>query len=217
MVQSIIYRLVAKNGLFGELKNNANNTVQTAFADLVVTVGQIFVLIFCLFGAKVSHADSLSLQSVSIRAHVSEQTLLGEDAPENFEQLDISASFTVPWLRHSFSDFDLGTRLMTSTGFFRGADKNALVFLVIPNLYIENTNNGFTLDLGAGGAALTRHRFGAQDFGGPLQFALTLGISMPVYEKIGIGYRFLHYSDAGINGSDTTGADIHMVELFWNF
>lgn len=35
--------------------------------------------------------------------------------------------------------------------------------------------------------------------------------------NLGLGYRFLHYSDAGINGSNTTGADFHMVEFTYRF
>jgi hypothetical protein len=73
------------------------------------------------------------------------------------------------------------------------------------------------LDAGAGGALLSRHRFGTQDFGGSFQFALTMGAGVPLYERLGLGYRYLHYSDAGIHGSHTTGADIHMVELTYRF
>jgi len=73
------------------------------------------------------------------------------------------------------------------------------------------------LDLGMGGALLSKHHFGTQDFGGPFQFALTLGDGVPLYERLGGGYRFLHYSDAGTNGSHTTGVDFHMIELIYRF
>lgn len=216
-MQAIMYSVSLKSGWFGSLKNNVYNKAPSYFSDYPAAVGKVFLLVICLFYTTVSQADSLVLQSYSIRLHVAERTILGEDAPEDFRQLDISANFALPWLRHTFSAFDVNSRLMTSAGVFRGADKNALVLLVVPKVNIEHVDNGFSLDLGAGGAVLSRHRFDTQDFGGPFQFALTLGVSIPVYRNIGIGYRFLHYSDAGINGSDTTGADLHMVELFWNF
>lgn len=72
-----------------------------------------------------------------------------------------------------------------------------------------------TLDLGAGGALFSKYRFGTQDYGGPFQFALTLGLRMPLYKKLGVGYRFMHYSDASINGPDTIGADFHMIEFIY--
>jgi hypothetical protein len=114
------------------------------------------------------------------------------------------------------SGWGVGTRLMASTGILRGTGENALVTSLIPELTLGNEDGRFTLDFGAGGALLSKHRFGVQDFGGPYQFALTLGVSTPFYKKVGIGYRFLHYSDAGINGSDTTGADFHMIEFSYN-
>jgi hypothetical protein len=64
---------------------------------------------------------------------------------------------------------------------------------------------------------LSKQRFGTQDFGGPFQFALTLGAGIPLSEQLGLGYRYLHYSDAGIYGPHTTGADIHMIELTYRF
>jgi hypothetical protein len=56
-----------------------------------------------------------------------------------------------------------------------------------------------------------------QDFGGPLQFALTLGIEVPLYGHAAAGYRFMHYSDAGFYAPGTIGADMHMVELLYRF
>ena len=53
--------------------------------------------------------------------------------------------------------------------------------------------------------------------GGPVQAALTLGVSVPVYERFAVGYRFMHYSDGGAYGSDTIGADFHMLELSYRF
>jgi hypothetical protein len=45
---------------------------------------------------------------------------------------------------------------------------------------------------------------------------LTVGAGFPLYKRLGLGYRFLHYSDAGVNGPDTIGADFHMIEFsFW--
>ena len=75
----------------------------------------------------------------------------------------------------------------------------------------------FTLDLGAGFALLSKPAYTRQDFGGALQFALTLGLSVPLYERIGVGYRFQHYSDGGAYGHEKTGVDFHMIELTYRF
>ena len=64
-----------------------------------------------------------------------------------------------------------------------------------------------------GGAWFSRYRFGLQEFGGPFQIPLTAGVGIQVYKQLGLGYRFLHYSDAGLNGAGTTGVDFHMIEF----
>ncbi len=148
-----------------------------------------------------------------MRARVSEQTVLGEDAPEDFEEYDVAANFELPWKSYSASGWGMGTRLMASAGILRGAGENALVVSLIPELTLGSQDGRFALNFGLGGALFSRHRFGTQDYGGPFQFALTLGVGIPLYKKLGLGYRFLHYSDAGIHGSDTIGADFHMIEF----
>ncbi len=181
--------------------------------NYLISFGLLLIFICCLLAPNLSYSEGLSLQSLSMRARVSEKTLLGEDAPEDFEEYDVSANFGLPLKSYSTSGWGMGTRLMASAGILRGAGENALVVSLIPELTLGSEDGRFTLDLGAGGALFSRHRFGTQDYGGPFQFALTLGVSVPFYKKLGIGYRFLHYSDAGVNGSDSTGADFHMIEF----
>jgi hypothetical protein len=123
----------------------------------------------------------------------------------------------LPWESYSRSGWGVGTRLLTSAGVLSGADKTALVVSVIPVLALGSQDGQFTLDLGAGLALLSKHHFAQQDFGGNLQFALTFGVGVPLYRRVGVGYRFMHYSDAGLYGPDTIGVDFHMVELIYRF
>ena len=148
-----------------------------------------------------------------MRARLSEKTILGERAPENFKEYDVTANFGLPLKSYSTSGWGMSKRLMASAGILRGAGGTALVASLIPELTLRSEEGRFTLDLGVGGALFSRHRFGTQDFGGPFQFALTLGVGVPLHKKLGLGYRFLHYSDAAVYGSDSTGADFHMIEF----
>ncbi|WP_158294565.1 acyloxyacyl hydrolase [Halomonas urmiana] len=182
-----------------------------------VAFGLLSIVLPCLLATPLSFADDLEWQSLSLRARVSEKTLLGDEAPEEFEEYDLSANVALPWEHYTTSGWGMGTRLMASAGILRGAGKNALVVSVIPELTLGSQDGRFVLDLGAGGALFSRHRFGEQDFGGPFQFALTLGVGIPLYRNLGLGYRFLHYSDAGVNGPDTTGADFHMIEFRYRY
>ena len=185
----------------------------SCLTQYLISFGVLLVSISCILVPSPSYAEETSLQSLSMRLRISEKTILGKDAPEDFEEYDVSANFGLPWKNYSMSGWGMGTRLMASTGVLRGAGKNALVASLIPELTLGSEDRRFLLDLGVGGALFSRHRFGTQDYGGPFQFALTLGVGVPFYKKLGLGYRFLHYSDAGVNGADTIGADFHMIEF----
>jgi hypothetical protein len=159
----------------------------------------------------------LSLQSVSIRARFSSIDVLGGVATEEFKEYDMAANFRLPWAWYSQSGWGAGIRLMASAGVLYSDGDNALVVSLIPLIALGSQDGRFTLDMGAGGALLSRHRLGMQDFGGNFQFALTAGVGVPLFERLGVGYRYLHYSDAGMNGPHTTGADLHMLELTYRF
>ena len=159
----------------------------------------------------------LNLHSFSIRGTFSSVDVLGREAPEEFRQYDIAASFKLPWAWYAMSGWGVGTQMMTSAGALYSSRETALSVSVIPQVVFGSQDGRFALELGAGGAALSRHRFGEQDFGGPLQFALTAGISIPLFKRYAAGYRFLHYSDGGFYGSGTRGADLHMVELIHRY
>ena len=170
-------------------------------------------LVLLLLASRPSHAEDLRLLSVGMRARVSEVTVLGAVSPESFQEYDAVVNFGLPWGLYSRSGWGAGTRLMAGVGALRGAGKTALVVSLIPVLALGSQDGRLTLDLGIGGALLSKYRFGTQDYGGPFQFAITLGAGVPLYERLGLGYRYMHYSDAGVNGPHTTGADFHMVEF----
>ncbi len=155
--------------------------------------------------------------SIGVRARVGGERVLGEEQPEAFREYDAVATIRLPWERYNPSGWGVGTRLLASAGVLQGGKNSAAVVSLIPVLALGSQDGRFVFDFGAGGALLSRHAFEKQDYGGHFQFALTVGIGVPLYGRIGVGYRFLHYSDAGIHGSNTIGADFHMVELIYRF
>ena len=156
-----------------------------------------------------------SLVSIGVRARIGGERVLGEEQPEAFREYDVVASIRLPWERYYPSGWGVGTRLLASAGLLQGAEDKAFVFSLIPVLAVGSQDGRFVLDLGVGGAWLSRHTFEKQDYGGHFQFALTAGQCSALWQ-FGVGYRFLHYSDAGIHG-DTIGADFHMVEFVYRF
>ncbi len=157
------------------------------------------------------------LLSVGIWATFSSADVLGAVAPEEFREYGVAANFRLPWGWYSQSGWGAGIRLLTGAGVLYGDAETALALSLIPLVAFGSQDGRFTLDMGAGGALLSRHQFGTQDFGGYFQFALTAGVNVPLFKQLGVGYRYLHYSDGGIYGPHNTGADMHMLELIYRF
>lgn len=170
----------------------------------------------CSLAAATAQAAELDLLEVGVRAQVWDQSILGKDQPEAFEELDLTATLRLPWRGRTWPDWRMSARLLASAGLIRGAGHTGIVASAIPAVAFTYRER-VTLDFGAGLAFLSRYRFGDQDYGGPLQFALTLGLGIPVHRRVGVGYRFMHYSDARVYGPETVGADFHMLELNYRF
>jgi hypothetical protein len=164
-----------------------------------------------------SRADGLDLLNVGIRARIGEKRVLGDVAPESFKEYDAVASVALPWKHYSASGWGIGTRLLGSAGVLQGVGKTALVTSLIPVFALGSQDGRFSFEAGAGAALISEHRFARQDFGGPFQFALTFGLRVPLHQRLGVGYRFMHYSDAAVYGSYTTGVDFHTIELTYLF
>ncbi len=176
------------------------------------------IAMLCLAAPRHSRAADLELRSLGVRAQIGEKSrVIGEAQPESFHEYDIVASFQLPWERQFQSGWGARSRLLTHAGVLTGENKTALVASAIPTLAFGRQDGQFKVEMGVGLALLSRHLFELQDFGGPLQFALTLGVGVPLNRRVEIGYRFMHYSDAGAYGSRTIGADLHMVELLYLF
>ncbi len=171
-----------------------------------------------LFTPRHCHAADWALQSAGFRLQIGEKShVIGALQPESFHEYDVVANFKLPWERQFQSGWGASTRLVTHVGVLRGQNKTALVAVAIPTIALGKQNGSFLIDTGLGLAWLSRHRFELQDFGGPIQFALTLGIEVPLYQHFAAAYRFMHYSDAGFYAPGTIGADMHMVELLYRF
>jgi hypothetical protein len=175
------------------------------------------LLLLCVAASGPAHAWTPELLSLALRSKVSEERVLGKEQTLSFNAHDLAATLRLPWEGGSWAGWDVGARLMASAGVLRGAGDSTLLLSAVPTLALARTDLPITVELGAGLALLGKHDYAGQDYGGHLQFALAVGLSLPVHRRIGIGYRFMHYSDAGAYGRHSIGADFHMVELSYRF
>lgn len=123
-------------------------------------------------------AEDSTLISIGPRIGFSGKTpLLGRQQKYDFELYDIAALFRLPW-QWPLGDTDLKieTRLMTSAGALKGAGETGLIATLVPDLALNGWNGLVDLDVGVGAGFFSRYKFGAQDFGDPVQIVATVGI-----------------------------------------
>lgn len=167
--------------------------------------------------SPLSYAQDPGLLTVGPRYGVGGDSPLGEEQKEDFEQYDIAATFVLPWGWHGESGWGLDTRFIASAGELRAAGAAGFMGTLVPDLALSAFNGAITLDIGLGAGFFGRHKYGVQDFGGPVQILATTGIGFLFYHTFFAGYRFQHFSDATAYGSNSLGADMHLTELSYRF
>ena len=102
---------------------------------------------------------------------------LGKEQKYNFRLYDVAAVWRLPW-RWPLGDtaLRLETRLITSAGAIAGGGDTGFMATVVPDLALSGWNGLVTLDAGLGAGLFPKYKFGAQDFGGPVQIVVTVGI-----------------------------------------
>ena len=134
------------------------------------------------------------------------------------DRVDIFWSWRSPYAWEFTPGWDVGARMNASVGALRGQGETGAIGTLVPTLAIGDTDNGFSVEAGVGAALLSKWEFGdVEEFGGPLQFILDLGVNFRAYKRLGLGYRFQHWSDGGIHGVDNRGVEMHMLEFSYRF
>lgn len=134
------------------------------------------------------------------------------------DRVDVFWSWRSPFAWEFTPGWDIGARMNASVGALYGQNEVGAMGTLVPTLAIGDTGNVFTFEAGVGVALLSKWEFGSvEDFGGPLQFILDLGLNYRVTEHFGLGYRIQHWSDGSIHGSDNRGVEMHMFEFSYRF
>ena len=140
------------------------------------------------------------------------------DKKGSMDRVDIFWSWRSPYAWEFTPGWDVSARMNASVGALRGQGETGGMGTLVPTLAIGDTDNVFSFEAGVGIALLTKWEYGdVEEFGGPLQFILDLGLNYRVYKRLGLGYRFQHWSDGSLHGSDNRGVEMHMLEFSYRF
>jgi len=185
------------------------------FLALSVLMSLAFTALVCTPGL----AEDSTLITVGPRIGFSGKTpLLGRQQKYSFNLYDIAALWRLPWQWPlGDTDWKLETRLMTSAGALEGAGETGLMATLVPDLALSGWNGLVSLDAGAGAGFFSKYKFGAQDFGGPVQIVATVGIRVNPLVHAYAGFRVQHFSDARVYGPSALGVDMYLVEFGYRF
>ena len=166
-----------------------------------------------------SLAEDMALLSIGPRIGFSAKTpLLGKEQKHYFHLADVAAVFKLPWLWPlGGSPWSLETRLITSAGLLTAAGESGLMMTVVPELALSGWEGLVSFDAGAGAGFFSNYKFGAQNFGGPVQIVATMGVRVNPFSHAYTGFRAQHFSDAGLYGSSSLGVDMYIAELGYRF
>jgi len=185
------------------------------FLTLNVLMSLAFTALVCTPGL----AEDSTLITVGPRLGFSGKTpLLGRQQKYSFNLYDIAALWRLPWQWPlGDTDWKLETRLITSAGALEGAGETGLMATLVPDLALSGWNGLVSLDAGAGAGFFSKYKFGAQDFGGPVQIVATVGIRVTPLAHAYAGFRVQHFSDARVYGPSALGVDMYLVEFGYRF
>jgi len=166
-----------------------------------------------------SLAGEMALLSIGPRIGFGEKIpLMGKEQRYYFHLTDIAAVIKLPWSRPlGESTWSLETRLIASAGLLTGADESGLMMTAVPDLALNGWGGLVTFDGGVGAGFFSNHKFGMQDFGGPVQIVATMGVRVNPFSHAYTGFRIQHFSDAGLYGPSSLGVDMYIVELGYRF
>jgi hypothetical protein len=170
------------------------------------------------FPFREEQSRPITLIRIGPRVGVSGKSPIGKDQKEEFQQYDVAALFGLPWgWQERVTRMRLDMRLLTSAGELAAAGDTGLMVTLVPCLALSSPDEMVSIDVGGGAAFFSNYKYGAQNFGGPAQIVGTAGIGFNLSPGFFAGYRFQHFSDAGVYGPTSLGVDMHIVEINYRF
>lgn len=134
-----------------------------------------------------------------------------------FHQYEAFASYGLPWSVRNDEGWGLAMQLNGALGALHAAGETGFIGAIGPGVIFDKAGGkGVAVELGGDVNFLSQDHFGRVDLDGLALWDGHIGILYRFAAGPGIGYRFQHMSNGGINGHINTGLDLHMLQLTWN-
>ncbi len=171
----------------------------------------ILVLLLISSATQSAAVNDVGWRSVGLRAGIDDNR-----NDEDFKQYEGSASWLLPWHRQWDSGWRFGTYLEASAGVLRGGGESGFVGSIGPGLYLTGFNNKLDISMGINPTIISKHKFGDENLGGPVEFTSHIGLNLNFARHFTIGYRLQHMSNCVIY-EHNPGLNMHMIEVGYRF
>jgi hypothetical protein len=153
------------------------------------------------------------LNSIGIRGGLS-----ATQRRQFFHQYEAYLSYGLPWSVRNDAGWGVALQANAAAGVLHASEKTGFIGAIGPGLIFDKAGGkGIALDIGGDLNFLSRYNYGNVDLNGNVLFDGHVGVLYRLAHGPGIGYRFQHMSNAGLNGNRNTGLDLHMLSVSWNF
>jgi len=171
------------------------------------------ILVFALIGIVPQHmsANEVAWRSIGLRGGMNDHR-----NNEDFNQYEGFATWKLPWLWQWNSGWTLGSYFEANAGLLRGGGESAFVGSIGPGIYFTGFKEIIYISMGINPTIISKHKFGDENLGGPIQFTSHIGLNFIFTNHYSIGYRLQHMSNAVLYESNP-GLNLHMIELGYRF
>ncbi len=168
------------------------------------------ILIFLSPGMlKTARAADVGVIALGLRGGISTA-----DADDDFETYEAYLLHDLPWIWQYSEAWGLQSKRELTAGVIEGGSQTEIIAGIGPTFSLLGSGD-LSLDAGVGVLVLGDDEIGDQDFGGLVQLTVHSGIGYRITRHVRLGYRFFHFSDAGIYGGRSLNR--HLLELGYTF
>jgi hypothetical protein len=171
----------------------------------------IWFFVFVGFVSPSLTAGETTWRSAGLRGGVNDNR-----NDEDFEQYETFAAWQLPWLWQWDSGWAVITYLEANAGVLSGGGESAFVGSVGPGLILSGLKGVIEIPLGVNPSVISKHKFGDENLGGPIQFTSHIGLNLNFADHYSIGYRLQHMSNAVLY-EHNPGVNMHMIEGGYRF
>jgi hypothetical protein len=171
----------------------------------------LFVFILISIVPHTVSGNEINWRSIGLRGGVNDHR-----NDEDLKQYEVFASWKLPWRRQWDSGWKFGTFLEVNAGVLRGGGESAFVGSIGPGIYFTGFKEKLDISMGINPTIISRHEFGDEDLGGPINFTSHIGLNFNFSRHFSIGYRLQHMSN-GVLYDVNPGLNMHMIEMSYRF